>query len=339
MNTPAPRRTALSLLFAASVCLGPCSAVQARNVEASLTSLVDSLLLGVPESTTVTRLAVLPFDDKAGAAEANRGVAVATLVMARLAADGRFALVDRAAFKKMLNEIELSQSDLVEESGAVRAGKMLAADALLTGSLTELFGTVRVSAKIIRTETSEILATASVRVERNALDTFSRQEKGRVSSSVFRSLIAPGWGQFYTDHYARGAISLTLCVGAAGYCAYAIAATVDAHNEYDEYYDYLTYSQQAQDDIQAEAQQTGRHIDSVRADYRERLDTYYDNYVAAHDRAIVAGVLTGVAWGLNLVDAAIAGAQSRREFKLYFMALPDVGGGARLSLAIPARGG
>lgn len=311
-----------------------------RSVETALVSLVDSLLLAVPQSTTVHRLAIVPFDDRAGGAEADRGVAVAELVLAQLAARNRFSLVDRAEFRKMLDEIELSQSDLVEESGALQAGKMLAADALLTGSLTELFGTVRVTAKIIRTETSEILATASVTVVRNALDDFARgliDEKGRVSSSVFRSLLAPGWGQFYTNKYARGAISLTLCAGAAGYCAYAIAATVGAHNDYDDYYEYVQFSQEFEDRVQAEAAETGRPIDSIRADYDDIVDEYYNDYVAAHDRAVLAGVITGAAWALNLIDAAIAGAQSRRKFRLYFMALPGAGGGAGLSIAIAGR--
>jgi TolB-like protein len=282
----------------------------------ALAKLADSLLVELSDDTAaISRLAVLPFDDKTQNANSSRGTALGEYFVSRLRGDGRFTLVDRASFKEMIAEIELSQSDLVDESTAVEAGAMLAADAILTGTISEVFGKTRISAKIIRTGTSEVLANASVVAAPAALDGLTKEllgERAQVSSTVFRSVLVPGWGQFYSRRYVRGGISLAASAGGLGYTVYSIVKTRNARAEYDDW-----ASKWTQDPPEGVTgpEWWGNNEDGL---FYRKKDRLYREYSEQFDRAVIAGIITGGVWTLNVVDALIAGVQAKRRFEPYF---------------------
>lgn len=287
-----------------------------------LAELSDSLLAALSDTMSISRLAVLPFADKTEGEQSSRGTAIAEYLVGRLQGEERFTLVDRAAFQEMIAEIELSQTDLVDESTAVKAGKMLAADAILTGTIGEVFGKSRVSAKIIRTETSEILASASVVAAPAALQGLTKEllgERTQVSATAFRSALLPGWGQFYSHQYTRGGISLAACGAMVGYTIYSIVKTHNARVERDEWDAYMD---------SREWQESGIPWEEARAEYR-RLDK---DYGERFDRAVVAGIITGGVWTLNVVDALIAGVQAKRRFEPYFA--HDGRGGSEVGVCV-----
>ena len=113
------------------------------------------------------RLAVLPFEYMEKASALYRGTDQA--IEAALVNQNRFRMVDRVMLESTLKELKLSQTDLVDPANAVRVGKMLAAEAILKGTVTgHVYASVpevEIQVKLYDTETSAILV---------AVDAFER---------------------------------------------------------------------------------------------------------------------------------------------------------------------
>lgn len=296
------------------------TATAGNDARDALAELADSLLVQLNVDTAgFSRVAVLPFSDKTQEKNSSRGTALGEYFVSRLRGDGRFTLVDRASFKEMIAEIELSRSDLVDESTAIKAGAMLAADAILTGTISEVFGKTRIFAKIIRTETSEVLANASVVAAPAALDGLTKEllgERAQISSTVFRSVLVPGWGQFYSRQYVRGAVSLAASAGGLGYTVYAIVKTQNARARYDDWA--ARWTQDPPEGVTG-PEWWGNNEDGL---FYQKKDRLYREYSDQFDRAVVAGIVTGGVWTLNVIDALIAGVQAKRRFEPYFVLDP-----------------
>jgi len=297
-----------------------------RDADRKIQSLCDSLSAAFPDSLSPARLAVIPFTDNTGKSQ---GAAVAGQMVVSLQKNRRFQLVDRADFQRAIMEIELSQSDIVDSSTALQIGKVLAAPFICIGSIAEIFGTSRITVKIIRVETTEVLAAASVTMVAAALDGLTKEllgERMQTSSALFRSVVVPGWGQFYSQNYTRGGLSLVLCGGAAGYLVYALVQTQNTRVDKQEWED--RYFAPVPDGIPA-IEWWGPNDDGLYWQERQRRN---DAYGDAHDRAVLAGVITASVWALNVVDAFVAGAQSKRKFEPYFTA--DLAGNIQMRLCL-----
>jgi len=92
-----------------------------------------------PSGSQKPRIAVLEFKNKAdnqwwyhGGAEAAQDVFVTELVKS-----GRFRVVEREQLEALMQEKNLSLSGDVDPKTAIRAGKLLGVDYLLTGAVTE----------------------------------------------------------------------------------------------------------------------------------------------------------------------------------------------------------
>jgi hypothetical protein len=71
---------------------------------------------------------------------------------------GRIAIVERAILDKLLGELKLSASDLIDPQIALRIGKILAARLIATGSFTRFGDEGRFGIRVIETETTRIKA-------------------------------------------------------------------------------------------------------------------------------------------------------------------------------------
>lgn len=268
-------------------------------------------------------IAVMPFKTGQGMAP-DEGRVVAEYGVVMLSAGARYKVVDRADLSRIVAELKLAQSGLMDEENGVKVGRMLSADRLVTGSVTDAFGRRMITASIVRTETGQVLSSAAVTVQAADLTDFTREllgEKGQVSATVFRSAVVPGWGQFYTNHPARGAASFVLFTGAVGVTVYAAVKAGDAKTEKDEYTAFLSSSKREREMAYRSAQ--GEDWNDLVNEYNGRLDSLYNEYDKAFGNALFWGLVTGGVWALNLADAALAGMQSRKKFNLYFSACPD----------------
>ena len=71
-------------------------------------------------------------------------------------------LIERSKIQALLKEIALSQSGSIDQATAIRAGKILGAQATTFGSFMVLGKQVRIDARIVKVETSEVLMAESI---------------------------------------------------------------------------------------------------------------------------------------------------------------------------------
>lgn len=85
---------------------------------------------------------------------------------------GRFNMVSRQnqAFEAALRELKLSQTGLVDKSSAVKVGRIVAAEGMLSGSIVEKEDSLEVMAQLINTETTQIMAIQDVFDTNKSLD-------------------------------------------------------------------------------------------------------------------------------------------------------------------------
>ena len=109
---------------------------------------------------TVYPVAILQFAER-GADVKDLGTQVSDLLFAELVADPAMYLVDREDLQKLLKELELNLSGVVNPSQANQVGQLTGAKILVTGSVLQVDSKLYLVAKIIGTETSRVLGAST----------------------------------------------------------------------------------------------------------------------------------------------------------------------------------
>jgi TolB-like protein len=96
---------------------------------------------------------------------------------------GGLDVLERRHLDNALAEIKLNQSGLMETKNALHVGKMLHADAIVTGSITEFESYIELNCRVIAVETGQVFAAAPVDIENvdlkiSATEHFIAQRKG-----------------------------------------------------------------------------------------------------------------------------------------------------------------
>ena len=105
-------------------------------------------------------LTVLPFEQKevlSGASLSFQDNLIDSLVNRN-----RFSVVERDKLDIVLREQKLSRTALIDKDTALKIGKLIAAESIITGSIIETREGIEIVGRMIDTETSEILATEDV---------------------------------------------------------------------------------------------------------------------------------------------------------------------------------
>jgi len=98
----------------------------------------DSLEDLPPATGPKKTIAVMDLENKAGlSAEINLGEGMAEMLTTALVDSGRFIVVERQAVRDVLNEQDLGASGRTTKAGAAQFGKMLNAQILIRGAVTE----------------------------------------------------------------------------------------------------------------------------------------------------------------------------------------------------------
>ena len=115
------------------------------------------------------RVSLMPLEHRGSA-----GVVADTVydqLFTALVNQERFQLVERGQLETILREQKLSQTALVDTETAIRIGKIVAADGILIGSVTETPNALEIFTRFVDVETSEILAAEDVYGEEVTLRT------------------------------------------------------------------------------------------------------------------------------------------------------------------------
>jgi hypothetical protein len=137
--------------------------VEARDGAGNLATKKISVFRRVPKALQLAErlsISVIPFEQKGAVSEAS--VAFQDNLIAALVDRDRFRVLERDKLDLILQEQKLSRSDRIDRSTALRLGRLVAAQSIIPGSIIETRAGIEIVARIIDTETSEIMATEDV---------------------------------------------------------------------------------------------------------------------------------------------------------------------------------
>lgn len=123
-------------------------------------------------------VALLPFQRKGESRMI--GEAAEEILLGLLVERCRFNMVGRERLEEVLREQRLSRTDLADQAAALRVGKLLAAQGVLTGSILERGGSVEIFARMVDTETTLILT---------AIDVFGKDVDPQTLRQLCRGLV------------------------------------------------------------------------------------------------------------------------------------------------------
>ncbi|MCU0608276.1 MAG: CsgG/HfaB family protein [Chitinispirillaceae bacterium] len=286
------------------VFLLPISAFSA-DIEEKIQSLFQQISAS-DTASSVHAIAVLPFNSSVP----DEGTMVAEKAVVFFSSQPKYKVIERAEFLRVAQELALSQSGMIEEQKAIEAGKMLAAEVMLAGSVTAAFGGKTITARLIDTRTGVLIASASVTVEAAVMTSFVKEamgEQGGPSGAIFRSLLVPGWGQYFVHKPVAGTIYLSLAALSVSGLVYT---GVDFAGKDADYSDLLSGG-----------------IGMSATQYAQALKDAGTKRSDAATIFAMAGGITGGVWVINIIDAAIRGsANAKRVRHLYFSCSPRSGG-------------
>ena len=161
-------RIVLSLLV-----MGLAFAVPARAKASALKELdgvADKLTDGIKDRPSL-KVAALEFPYTSGKTSEG-SVIVQERLTTLLAQNKKVTLIERSLLKKVMEELKLQVSGAMDEETVKKLGKMLGADAVVTGTLNDLKdGQTEVNARIVEAETGKILSAANAVIKKTWQET------------------------------------------------------------------------------------------------------------------------------------------------------------------------
>lgn len=128
----------------------------------AVVQLIDYSSIGIPGGTPVS---LLPFGSAQTGDLANAEYFAEQMNFA-LSRNKTFRTVERRDLQKILKELELGMSGMVEDEGAVKVGKLIGARMIVTGRLYAKSKNYEVFLKLLRVETGEVLSVNKLVIDR-----------------------------------------------------------------------------------------------------------------------------------------------------------------------------
>ena len=130
------------------------------------------------------KIAILEFQGlNEQAKKDNMGKMVTEIMTTSLVNSRAFNIIEREKLSKVLKEFQLTQTGLIDETSAKEIGKILGADAIVTGSVMMLRERLRLDARIIDVGTGAIVAAE------NTLGNVDIQSLGLMCDRIVDSII------------------------------------------------------------------------------------------------------------------------------------------------------
>ncbi len=165
-NEPVLRRKGKLILFSQFVELKKGEnqiAIRARDEKGHVAEKTISIIRRIPKALQLAErmsLTVLPFDQTGDLTAASD--ACQDFLLDALVNQDRFQVVERNKLDIILREQKLSRTNLFEEKTAIKIGRLVAAQSLIAGSIIQSRLGSEIIARMIDTETSDILAVVDV---------------------------------------------------------------------------------------------------------------------------------------------------------------------------------
>lgn len=186
-----------TLLIIPIMLLAIATTAVAGNYETEMTNMADAISTSFDQQQVKT-IAVLDFTDLQGTVTELGRFLAEELSTNLVTGKKRFDVIDRANLSRLLDENKLSRSGLVDPENIKRLGKIAGVDALVIGTVTPLGKSLRVTAKVINTESAKIVGAARGDVEKTpeisellrtrVIDTRASQTTGTAQQSTSKAV-------------------------------------------------------------------------------------------------------------------------------------------------------
>lgn len=133
-----------------------------RNLQ--LDRLAERISNGVKDNTN-KKIAVMAFSQLDGSVN-NLGKFIAEELTLRFFQNPKFNVIERQLIDKILAEQTLGISGTIDDESAARLGKVLGADAIISGTITDLGYNVKLNARMLASENGSVISVASVEIKK-----------------------------------------------------------------------------------------------------------------------------------------------------------------------------
>lgn len=123
---------------------------------------IKRVILNVRQTGSRLRVAVNQFEKTSIGMDKQMSFGFEDLLSSFMLKRARFSMIERRNLQTILEEHKLSMSGLVDESTALKVGKLLAADDMLLGSILERVNSLEIYARLVDTETAEVITAVDI---------------------------------------------------------------------------------------------------------------------------------------------------------------------------------
>lgn len=252
----------------------------APELPGAVDKLAAQIIASLPKGSA-SKIAVAPFVNLGPTArEKKLGEVVSELLVTRLSGKPNIQIIERAQLDAVLQELKLSMLGLTEGSNAEKVGKLLGAEAMIVGSVSEIGDKFAVTARHVNVTTGQVAFAKEVQVPQAG--TIALSSKYIVTKSkgdaFFRSLLIPGWGQVYNDQDVKGYVFIGTTVALAGAGAFLYVRSKKVYDE-----------------------------DYMKATSKEKAADAYDNANNLRQNSTLVFIIAGGVWAVNAIDAVLSG--------------------------------
>jgi len=115
------------------------------------------------------KIAIIPFSYADGRAGATKdGSVISERLTIKMINMHKFEIIERSVLDKVMAELKLQSSGMIDASSAQQLGKLLGVEAIVTGTLVETNdGQIEVNARLIKTETAQAIGASQVSLQKN----------------------------------------------------------------------------------------------------------------------------------------------------------------------------
>lgn len=171
----------------------------------TITRLVPKVLqLGARFSMTL-----IPFEDKG--LTSGLSDRYDNLLLTELVNQERFRLIEREKLDRIIEELKLSPTQLVDQNTALKVGRLVAAQTTLVGSFIETKAGIEIVTRLIDNETSELLAAKDVYGESKERDSLKLLAEGMSVKylqefPLVDGIVVQGKGDYFFTDLGEGEI-------------------------------------------------------------------------------------------------------------------------------------
>jgi TolB-like protein len=158
---------------------------------ASLDDQISALSNKISQEMTEQKkhtIAVIEFADLQGNVT-DFGRFLSEELITKLFESGKFKVIERQLLNKVIAEQRLNLTGMVDPESAKKLGKLLGVDAICSGTIADLGQSLEINARLISTQTGEIVAVASTKIfkDESVLNLLSKGKGGTVSAPLAQS--------------------------------------------------------------------------------------------------------------------------------------------------------